>query len=204
MLGTEFFRVSAETWSDGRSIVSEPANEGGVLAQMMRHTEAIMRTGVTGSEKTLQAAHKMIEQTAKRAEFAEAKFLEMLTTVHTFITQERETKVAMVKAEARAEVVKQIGGKITSIIPQISAAFLSGNAGPQGPEYAAALQARELFSSITQEQLQGMLGHLNGGQQMAFFGIMKALAKAAEQQKGAADKPAAATGGGNGANGAQH
>lgn len=195
-LGTEFFRVSAEAFSDGRSIVSEPANEGGLVAQMMRHTEAIMRTGVTGNEKTLQAAHKMLEQTSKRAEFAEGKFLDMLTVVHNLMVGERETQVELVKATARAKATEQIGAKIAGLIPQLSAAFLSGHAGPTGGAHAAALLAKDLFSSITREQLQGILGPLRPEQQAAFFSLMKVLA--AEHEKDRAAESAA------GANGAQH
>jgi hypothetical protein len=196
VLGTEFFRVSAESFSDGRSIISEPANEGGMLAQMMRHNEVVIRTGVQGSEKTLQAAHKMIEQVGKRAEYAEAKFLEMLTTLHSVMTGERETQVAMVKAEARATATKQIAGKIASLIPEISAAFVKGNSGPAGAAHAAAISAKGLFSTITSEQLNGILGHLNVEQQMQLFGLMKRLSAEHEQQAAA---EAAPNGGNNGA-----
>lgn len=182
VLGTEFFRVSAESFRDG-SIVSEPANEGGVLAQMMRHTEALMKTHVQGGQINLQAAQKMIETSSRRAEFAEAKFLDMLTTVHSILTGERQAQVDLVKAEARAAATKQIGGKIAMLIPEISAAFLSGTAGPKGAAHAAVLRAKNLFSTITPDQLKGILGLLEVEQQGAMLALLAGLAKEHEAEQ---------------------
>lgn len=199
VLGTEFFRVSAESFADGRSIVSEPANEGGLVAQAMRHVEAVMKVNVQSTEYGLRSAHKLIEQATRRAEFSEEKMLGMLALVHTMISGERETQVALVRAEARGAATKQIAGKIAMLIPEISAAFLSGNAGPKGAAHAAALRAKSLFSSITKEQLSGILGHLQPEQQMGLFALMKGLAAENEAQQ----KEEASSAGG-GTNGASH
>lgn len=213
VLGTEVFRVAAEVWKDGRPITSEPANEGGLLAQLMRFNEGIMRTHVQGSERTLGSALKLLEQANKRADFSEAKFLESLSVIHSVMTGERETQVAMVKAEARAVATKQIGNKIATLLPEVTAAFLSGNAGPSGPMHAAVLKVKNVFSSITEEQLKGILNLLSAEQQLGVFSLMRTLTEEHEKEK-AAEKAAAActetkTGaaaaiGAGGANGAKH
>ena len=200
VLGTEFFRVSAESFAGG-SIVAEPANEGGLLAQLMRHTEAVFRSNIQGNDKTLSHAHRLIETANRRAEFSEQKFLEALSTMHTIMTGERQTQVELVKAEARAAATKQIGSKIAMLIPEMSAAFLSSKAGAGGPAHALALRAKSLFSTITQDQLKGILGSLDLTQQGQLIALLSGLAKEfeAEQKAMKAAETAEKT-----ANGAQH
>ena len=197
VLGTEFFRVSAESFRDG-SIVSEPANEGGLLAQMMRHTEACFKTTVLGGEKNLLHAHKMLETSARRAEYAENKFLDMLSKMHDIMTGERQAQVDLVKAEARAVATKQIGSKIAMLIPELSAAFLSGAAGPKGGAHAAVIRAKNLFSTIRPDQLQGILGVLEVEQQGAMLALLAGLAKEHEAEQAALAAAEQKT------NGAQH
>jgi len=188
-LGCEFFRVSAESFGGERSLLSEPANEGGVLAQSMRLTEAFARLQVMGAEKQSTITLRMLEASAKRAEFAEGKYLEAIQATHSMLTGERAAEVEMVKANNRGQAQLVIANRVATLIGPVMAAFLSKKGGEQGGLHAAMVGLTGLISSLTAEQLEAIVGHLKPEQAAAMFQLVGTVTTEAEKQK-AADTPA--------------
>lgn len=181
-LGTEYFRVTAEAFG-ANAMVSEPANEAGVLAQQMRLTEAVFRTQVLGAEKLLDKAAKMIERADKRAENFESRYVESLNVVASVITGEREFALEMAKVEKHAESKAVLVKKIASMVPVVTGAFLAKNAGPKGAAHASAVRAKGLFETINPQQFRAILELLQPEQQAALFDLMKGLAAEAEAEQ---------------------
>lgn len=184
VLGTEFFRVSAEPMG---SIVAEPANEGGVLAQHMRLLEACFRSQVGGSEKLLHQAIKMMERSDARAVHFEDSYLKALITVGDAIRGEREHELEIRKIEAHGKSKEIVARKIAALLPEVTAGVFNRYGGPQGAAHAAAISAKGLFESIDGEQLQAIMNALRPEQQAGLFALMKRLAK--EEEARAAQEP---------------
>jgi hypothetical protein len=173
-LGTEFFRVGAEGFGE-RSMLAEPANEGGVLAQSMRLTEALARLQVMGSEKNMNAAHKLIDALGRRAEHSETKYLDGIQTIARALAADRASEVEAIKATGNAQAKGVIANKVAALIPQVLASFLSKNAGPQGPAHASALRMKDFTSTLTGEQFESILGVLRPEQQGALAALLSGV-----------------------------
>lgn len=173
-LGTEVFRVGAEGFGE-RSMLSEPANEGGVLAQSMRLTEAFARLQVQGSEKTLNQAHKLLEVMARRADHSENKYLEGLQAIARAHQADRQYEVEAIKATGNAQAKQLVASKLAALIPQVLAAFVGKNAGPKGPAHASALRMKEFTGTLTQEQFESILTVLRPEQQGALAALLSGV-----------------------------
>lgn len=174
-LGSEIFRVSAEALPGSAGIVStEPPNEVGHYSQMMRHNEAMFRSTVMGFDKLLRHSIASQEVSAKRADMSEERYLKGLEVISAVVTQEHESKVALLKAENRSAIQKQFASKIAGLLPTVAAAFTEKQA-PGGKMAAAVVGARGFFESINAEQMQQILGLLNDGQKATLFDFLRRI-----------------------------
>lgn len=178
-IGCEVFRVGAENFGDSsRSMLSEPANEGGLVAQLMRHNEAIMHGHTKGFQQTTATLLKDREITARRAEFVEEKYMKGLELFMSAVMGERAHEIELLKANANAQVKGELVKRVAGLIPEVLASFVSGKTGQAAN--GAAIAAKGLFSTLTQDQMQAILGALDQGQQLQLIGLMKRLAAEAE------------------------
>lgn len=207
-LGTEVFRLSAEALSGDRSILSEPANEGGIVAQLMRHTEALAHTGVLERKETTLAFREVMAQqralialSHQRSELAENKYLEALKLFSEVMTGERETAVELERAKGNADSKRMLAEKVSSYIPYVLASFVQK--GPaKAPAHATAIGVKNLFESLTQEQVATILTVLQPEQQRTLFSVFESAA-ATEQAPAAPQAPSASAAvAKNGVNGA--
>jgi hypothetical protein len=180
-LGTEVFRVSAEGHGD-RSMLAEPANEGGVLALSMRLTQAFAQLQVQGSAKTLDSAHKLIEVMARRADHAEQKYLEGMQVIARSLSNDRAAEVEAIKATGNAQAKQLVASKLAGLIPQVLAAFVSKNAGPKGKAHASALRMKDFTGTLTSEQFESILGVLRPEQQGALAALLQGAHAEAEEE----------------------
>lgn len=180
-LGCEVFRLSAEAMGGDRSMLAEPANEGGVVAQLMRQNEALLRTqALVLKEQTvswkenLRAALNMVEASHKRADFSEGKYLEGLQVISQVLTGESENAVALKKAEGNADAKRLIAGRVAGLLPMVASAFVQ-NGPAKSPAHATLIGAKNLFTSLTQEQIQAFLALLSPDQAAQVFQMMEAV-----------------------------
>ena len=178
---SDVFRVSGEV-IPGAAITREPANEGGGFAQMMRHCEILMHTHVMGFEKMARHSASLIESADKRATAAEARNLDWLSFVSKIVGEEREREVALKKEEMRGEVMRNIAGRVTNLLPEVAASFVKAKA-PHGAAYSGAIRVKGLFDSLNNDQIKGILDLLTQEQQMLLFKTMKELAAEEEAAK---------------------
>jgi len=175
VLGTEFFRVGAENFGNTeRSLLSEPANDGGRMAQMMRHNEALMKGATLSFRETTAALLRDRELTGRRAEFLEEKYMKALEVVSSVVMHQHEHEIGLIKAKGNAAAKEKVVEKVAGLIPEVLASFVSGKTGQAAN--GAAIAAKGLFSSISGEQMQAILGALDDGQRLQLIGLMKRLA----------------------------
>ena len=193
-IASEVFRVTAELMPLGASSSAEPANEGGHLAQMMRHNEGHFRLAIQSSRETAQIQSKLQDQALKmttalanRLEAVESRYAKAMETVSVIITGEREAEIEAAKAAASAKLKADFGSRIMGLLPEAVAAIAGRK--PEGAAAAAAIGAKGLFSSLNQEQLVAIMGVLKPEQQAAVMGLMKRLAAEEEAHSAPPDEP---------------
>lgn len=200
-IGCEFFRVSAESFGGERSLLTEPANEGGVLAQQMRLTEAYARTHVQFTEKGFNQLTRVIDVMSRRVQQSEENSAQMMGTLYEVLIGRGETEVEVQRAKGNARTKEIMAERVMGLLPAIAAGFIHKNAGPNGAAHFAAQGADAFYSSITQEQLSVIMQALNPEQRQQLFVMIEGIAKekAAQEAAEAAAKKAA-----NGTNGSGH
>lgn len=187
-LGCEFFRLSAEAFSGERSMLAEPANEGGVLAQSMRLTEAFARLQVQGSERSGNLMLKQLEAIARRAEHSESRYLEALQVLQRVLTGERQAEVEAIRADGNARAKVAIANRVATLLGPIASGMIAKYGGDAGPQAAIATAVQGFVSSLNQEQLEKIISVLQPEQAAAVFQLVSAV-KTDEAQAGATEAP---------------
>lgn len=173
--GMQTFLVHAEL--EG---FTEPANAGGMISQMMRHTEAAFRLG-TGTALTMQdKAQKMIDRQSDRIEYLEGQRLEVLETMETVFINKHGRDMEAIKSLGSEERKKLAATKLLELAPSLAATVAGKILPPNKIDAITAHAARDLFEGIDEKQLQGMLQALPQEKQIAMFQLMKRLASVSE------------------------
>ncbi len=180
VLATHPFRVSAEALPGASVLASEPANVGGITAQLMRHQEAIMSSTVIAWDKLGRTQNQIIDRSDKRAARSESAYMKVVELHHELIERAEERKNAGRRADALLEIKRSSAEKITAILPVLAQAVV-GKVAPQGLDRMSANTARMLFESMSEAQLGAWIQTLDQAQQASVFQLMKDLATAEEK-----------------------
>lgn len=182
VLASEVFRVSAEVLPNGVSIAHEPANEGGLLAQLMRHNEAQTRTGVLAFEKTSNATLRALEALAKNTQSTEQRYADLLGRMQDLVLGEHQMRVELAKEEGHQKLKHLFAERVAGILPEVIGTVTGKLSGTPGA--AAAVKAKAAFDTLRPEQLNTILGVLDMEQKIAVMGLLKSLAEDAEKHSG--------------------
>lgn len=182
VLATHPFRVSAEALPGASVLASEPANVGGITAQLMRHQEAIMSSTVIAWDKLGRTQNQIIDRSDKRAARSEAAYMRVVELHQELIERAEERKNESRRADQLLAIKASSAEKITAILPVLAQAVV-GKVAPQGLDRMSANTARMLFESMSEAQLGSWIQTLDQAQQAAVFQLMKDLATAAEPEK---------------------
>ena len=183
VLGSEVFRCSAETFPNGVSIAHEPANEGGLLAQLMRHNEAQTRTGVLSFEKTSNATLRALEALAKHTAQMEERYGGLLTRMQEVVLGEHQTRVELAREESSAKTKHMFAERLAGILPEVIGSITGKVSNTPGA--AAAVKAKAAFETLRADQLETIMGCLDMEQKIAIMGLLKSLAEDAQKHQGA-------------------
>ena len=179
VLATHPFRVSAEALPGAQVLRSEPANVGGITAQLMRHQEAIMSSTVIAWDKLGRTANAMIERSDKRAARSENAYMRVVELHQELIERSDERKAEGRRADTMLDIKRDSAKKLVALAPVILESIVKKIA-PEGLDRASAHTARTLFESLNQEQLHGVLSALDTEQQQIVIHLIKRLAQKAE------------------------
>lgn len=174
VLASEVFRVSAEVLPNGVSIAHEPANEGGLLAQLMRHNEANARTGVLQFQATSKATLEALNTISKHSQTVESKFTELMMRMQQLVLGEAETRVAIAREEGKQRSYNILAEKVGAVLPEVLGSMAGKLSGTPGA--AAAIKAKGAFDTLTPQQLEHIMQVLDMPQKIALVGLLKTLA----------------------------
>lgn len=186
ILASHCFRVSAEALPGASVLASEPANVGGVTAQLMRHQEAIMSSTVIAWDKLGRTATGMIERADRRAARSEAAYMRVVELHQELIEGSEQRKDDNRRADTMLEIKRNSAKQLTALAPVILESIVKKVA-PEGLDRASAHTARTFFESLTQEQLHAVLGACDAEQQKIVIHLLNNLAREAEGVESADD-----------------
>lgn len=187
-LATEIFRLTAESLPNGKSISTEPANEGGLLAQLMRHQEVVFKQYMWDRERVSETLASENAKLRARNESLENRLFTTLDTVREAILGERQHELELVKAKAKNELMLSVGKQVQGLLPEVASAIVHKQA--KAPAAAAAIGIQEFLKTITPDQFDVILATLRPEQQMVLVQAMKRIAEA-EREKAEQNAPPA-------------
>lgn len=183
-LGSEVFRLAAENFGDtSRSLLTEPANEGGIVAMSMRHTEASNRTLVEFAHKVMTGIVKPLEAVTRRLSASEEHQLAMMQAVQTLVFQDRAQEAEIERAQGSAKAKAIMAERVAGLLPAVAAGIVSKLAPQGGAAQFAAAGAEAFFSSIRADQFTKLVEIFDPDQRMQLFAFMEGLAKQKQEQE---------------------
>lgn len=201
ILASHAFRVSAEALPGASVLSSEPANAGGLVAQTMRHNEALMSSTVLAWDKLGRTASSMIERADRRAAKSEEAYMQVVELHQELIERSEERKSEARRQDKMLAIKADSAQKLLALAPVVLDSVVRKVA-PEGLDRASANTARALFESLSPEQLSGVLKSLSPEQGAVMLHLFEGLAREAEEK--AAAKAAAEAAADNGEDHATH
>lgn len=180
--GHEVFRVSAETAPGGR-FMSEPANEGGLVAQAMRHQETNQKHLSAMFDRAMHHMGRTLDRISERAEKAETRYVESMGVFLESIANKQAHEVELVKAQGNAEVKAQLAGRVATLIPAMAGRVME-HFGKEGFQ----VRLRGFFETLKPEQFGGILQQLQPEQQALLLEMAKPIIAELEEEKARAGK----------------
>lgn len=183
------FRLLVDEHDTGEVHDSEPATSAGLLAQMMRHNEAMMRVTVMSMSEIARIQTRQIERLASQNEDLTTKHLNMMEMMEEVMTAKDEREVRRMevknKLDNQAAIVDKIGLLLPAVVNRISGKNLLPS--KTTPEQ---MMLDKFLESFSLEQMQG-LGNVLKPEQMM---IVMELYQAAMSRSEAAKKQLSANG----------
>lgn len=176
-LAHELMRVSAEALP-GAQLATEPANEGGMLAMLMRHQEATQRMALGNTEKLLRASIRIVESATKRASDAEKRAMEQFDVLATQRTADLRAQAELENQQANAALKRQVGTQLAALLPQAAGKILGKTV---GPEVGAVVALKGFLETIRPEQMDALLRTLDPAQQAALLDLYRSMQPPEEQ-----------------------
>jgi hypothetical protein len=166
------FRVQGDDPDVGGEISSEPATKGGLLAQTMRHLEAVMRTSTISTESIMKHMARTIDRLAEQNESLQEQRSEVFEMLEQLTSAAHERQIASKNAESRNAAMMEAAKSLKVLVPLI-ASKISGQKmlgdGSQGQAISA------VMDSIKQdpERLASLVQLLKPEEQAVLFELMQ-------------------------------
>lgn len=164
---------------------SEPANGKGLVAQQMRHNEALMKMSVNSFGQMMKMLGSQLEKTQAALDDALEKNYQMIELRERLLSEQEERelqRVMVMKQEDRKdELVEGVKLLLPSVVRRVSGKLLPENANADDNLAVESLKA--LASSLSQEQIQAIMSSLKPQQTVAFMEVLKTIGES-EQKKG--------------------
>lgn len=182
-MACEVFRLQAESAVGPLGLMTEPANEGGMGQQAMRHAEAFARQMLQQQAQTDRFQTRIMERILQRNEDMEARLVGGIELMGKLARDENAQAIELYKAKVGAETKHAITKKLMDVIP-IGMDAMAAKYGGQTLSDATLTQAtKAIFDGLNQTQIQTILGTLDETQRLQVMHVMKRLAAAEEANK---------------------
>lgn len=170
------FRMRIRGEGEEEDSGEEKPDASGMVSQMMRHNEALMRMATMGAQTTITHLTRQLEQANNQI----AKMTEQRTAAQEVLEQaksrqvERELMVIESESEQQRKnaVITTVVSKMESLVPVILSK-LGGNGKMLADRESKVLKG--FVKQLSQEQIMAMAGHLSTEQQIALMTMIKEL-----------------------------
>lgn len=155
----------------------ERPDRDGIISQMMRHNEALMRMATMGAQATISHLTRQLEasqNTVAKLTEQKAQAQELLETVK---SRQVERELMVIESEAeqtrKNALVTTVVSKMENLLPIILSKLGGGGAKMLSDRETRVLKS--FVGQLSQEQIMAMAGHLSMEQQIALMSMIKEL-----------------------------
>jgi hypothetical protein len=189
------YTLNVEAGDDGE-LGPDPANGRGLLGQMMRHNESLLRQCMMGTTASMTILQRTLHRLAEQNETMMSQRLDYVAKVEELSTLKHERDLQMIESEHRIKMQEELFDKGKVLLPALvnkvaGRKLLTEPVNPQAAMLAA------FAKSLTPEQFQGILGTLSSPQQIALITFMEQF-QDPEETESESEKGAGNTGSNNG------
>lgn len=183
------FRIYTETDDDPSKFdPTEGPNTEGLLKQMMRHTEAMMRVSVMQIAESQRIMSRNLERQAQTNDLLTSKHLEMLESYEELVSMKAQRDIDKMQVVAKVErentMIEKAGALLPILVNRISGQKIL-------PEKATPEQMMldQFMAGITEDQMKGMMGLLKPEQVLVVMELYEAARKRSEATKKPDEEP---------------
>ena len=161
---------------------SEPANQRGHMAQMMRHNEALMRISVMGANQSIGLLNRTVAKQADQIDSLMGERFRTMELLEQLVSKKHERELATKESENREERYQQLFEKGNVLLPLIANKIAGRKVLPEhvSPEVS---MTRALFETMSQAQMSAILPHLRPEQRLALIEVLEKV----QDEEGASD-----------------
>lgn len=174
-------RVDGDTSADDDDeggFASEPPTGKGIITQLMRHNQAIMKTSAYSTAAIMQSMTRQVQKMSERMEAMETERIANITTFESLMTQRHERELEARKVTIREEGMKEMLATLKGILPIVATKFLKAPDGGVKSEAASMTGAalKTFFESLSDEQKAVIFQTLNDEQRAVLMEVYQAAA----------------------------
>lgn len=158
---------------------TETPDKSGIVAQSMRHSEALMKMATAGAQQTIQALTRQLaikdETIAKLSE----KHLESIELIEDLSSSKHERDLRLLRETNTQKRQDDLVNMVTPLVPVMLAKLTGQKVLPGG----AGDGVRALLTSITEDQFGSLMQVLRPEQQALVANMMREMQEADEKRK---------------------
>lgn len=188
-IGCDVFRLQAESPLGPAGLMTEPANEGGLVQQNMRHTEALVRSLLQQQAQTDKVQSRIVDRVLQRNEQLEARVVGAIELMGKLARDDNAQAIEMYKAKISAESKHEITKKLAAVIPIAMDAIGAKYGGKAISGATLTNSVKAVFDTLQPEQVQQLLSILNEQQRLQIMAVFKRLASTEEADKPKTEAP---------------
>lgn len=152
---------------------TEPANERGLLAQQMRHNEALIRSQVTSTNNVMQILSRQNEKLQNEKEALESDRFRNLEMMEKLMSHGHERYLAEQQADFEMKMKKDIGQKLMMLAPAVINKLAGKTVMPEVMR-PQDVMLKNFAESITPEQYAHLMQIFKPEQQVVLAQVMAA------------------------------
>lgn len=174
--------------ADGSEALTEPPSMRGMLQQLMRHNEALMRSSVGQTMHVMEMQTRIIRSQDETVQKLVGEKMETISMVEELRTKKHERELAEQEQKVQLDMKRDIVDAVKMLLP----AAVNGMTGKMlmpmsvSPEM---VMLNAFFESLKAEQLQVILGTLDPAQQVVVMKILERRQAESDSREKDREKP---------------
>lgn len=174
--------VSVRRENEDQISESEPATNKGMLAQQMRHNEAIMKLALNTFVQQSSVQQSMLARLAEQLEAAQRDKFESLKLIESMLSEEAERRLAGIRAENREKRL-QTGFEHLQLLAPVLINKLAGQKLLPEKLHPATDALKRVMGTLTPEQIGKVMGALSPDQAIALSEVYEAFREEHEREQ---------------------